>query len=102
MLLYRQKIDYTRLIKNASRDRYVQIVKNMGIDDICECGEFKHYGRRREGSGLNGLLECSECHYLKYPLSYMYMCDECTEPALSEVNPLRADIKFYCEDCLLA
>jgi len=95
---YKNRIHYEQMVHKVSRERYIEIVKNMGLSDICECSNITT--RRRQDSGLNGELECTECHYLKYPLQYMYPCDECTEPTLSPYCYLSKSIEFLCDDCL--
>lgn len=98
--VYRQRIRFESQYKNATRAQYIALVKRMGIHDICECEPFEWVsGRRRANSGVNGMLECSDCFCLIYPLMYMYACDECTEATLAteSFQPIKPD--FYCEDC---
>jgi hypothetical protein len=97
---FRQRVRYEKFYKRMSRQEYIDFCKSLGLYDICECEPFNLVTtHRRPNSGINGILECTECLYIVHPLMYMYACDECTEPALADQSYLPVDVKFYCEDC---
>ena len=84
----------------------VAVCKGLGITDVCTCDvwkttNFPEKWRYREGSGKPGMRECLTCHHLLWPLSYVYDCDECTEPTLSDKFPVTLDEEFICFDCAL-
>jgi len=87
------------------RKAYIKVYKNMGFYDICECNLDKDiptkYIRKRvrPNSGIVGEQECVECGYLVWPLSAVFECDECTEPALSDKYPVALDEEFLCSEC---
>lgn len=99
---YRIAYDMRRVIMGKTREQYIEVMKNMGIDDVCECLEhnliFKKK-RRRPETGHPGQLECTICGCLIWPHSSIYECDECTEPVLANEYPLPKNREFLCSEC---
>lgn len=95
---FRIPTDVSYLWHQKGRENYIRVVKNMGIYDICECAEILGW-KKREDSGTVGQKECVVCKSLIWPLSYVYDCDECTEPALASKFPVLASDKFICHYC---
>lgn len=101
MRKFRHTADLHHLWGGQGRARYIEVVKNLGFNDICECEDFRNKPHRyRKESGTVGQMECAECHYLVWPLSSVYECDECMELTLSDKYPVRADEVFLCGDCI--
>jgi hypothetical protein len=95
-------VDLSYLFLAKGRENYIEVVQNLGINDICECvykPPATHPTRLRVGSGHPGEIECKICGFLVYPLSYMYECDECTEPFLSNQFSLELNEPALCSDC---
>jgi hypothetical protein len=90
-------LDYLWLIKG--RENYISVVKRLGIQDVCECEDYRDHKQRREGSGKPGQEECSVCGCLIRPMQYIYACDECTEPFLSEKYYLCTNEPALCPYC---
>jgi hypothetical protein len=83
------------------RERMLEVCNDLGIKDVCTCDPIPALSnsRIRKNSGITGMRECKECHHLVWPLSYVYDCDECTEPVLSDEFPPVLD--FICYDCAI-
>lgn len=104
----RSRADLSYLWHGKDRANMIRVVKNLGIDDVCTCDPFPgiaHF-RYRPGSdssgGPLGMRECLDCHYLHFPLAYVYVCDECTEPFLLEqFPPPKKNVELLCFDCAL-
>lgn len=103
-LNYREPMDFGWKY-NDGRERYVKIFNGLGFFDICECDiddkdRFsKGLYKRRPDSGAVGLAECTQCGSLCWPLSAVYMCDECCEPTLSDSYPVLLSEPFLCNYC---
>jgi hypothetical protein len=103
---YRKPSSLGYLWFGQGRARMLEVCHNLGITDVCTCEEWdgaKEPGpwRMRPDSGRVGMRECKQCHHLLWPLSYVYDCDECTEPTLTEKFPVDLDEEFLCFDCAL-
>lgn len=97
---YRPAIDTHPLWGAQGRARYIEVYKNMGFWDICECEDYRNIPhRKRADSGPVGLTECTKCKHLVWPMSAIYQCDECLEPTLSDTYPVSAKDEFLCSDC---
>lgn len=86
------------------RERMLQVAKNLDIVDICTCervGKSELPWRYRPNSGKVGMRECLTCHHLLWPLSYVFECDECTEPFLVDHFPIFEDEECLCFDCAI-
>lgn len=103
MKRYRRPYDTYSLWLSKGRKRYVEVFKNLGFWDICECSDDTKQipQRKRPDSGNPGLTECAKCGHLVWPLTAVYECDECMEPTLSDKYPVSEDEPFLCRDCSL-
>lgn len=84
------------------RQAMLDVCADLGITDVCTCDPERVQDlpwRYRPDSGKVGERECLKCRHLLWPLSYVYDCDECTEPTLSDTFPPPDD--FICIDCAL-
>lgn len=106
----RRRSDLDYLWFGKGRARLVALCKNMGIRDICECDDRDWNSattsdprnpdwRIRPNSGPVGMKECTACRCLLWPLSYVFDCDNCTEPTLANKYPVTLDEEFLCFDC---
>lgn len=98
-------LNIDHLHQGKSREVYLRVAKNLGIDDVCECNivgtifNVKPPTKIRENSGKIGQDECTLCGMLRHPLWYIYDCDECCEPTLSPIHPIPKGQAFYCQYC---
>jgi hypothetical protein len=101
---FRHTSDLSSRWFGKGRRRMIEVCKDLGITDICTCNpDTTTQGpwQVRPDSGKVGMNECSTCHHLLWPLSYVYDCDECTEPVLADKFPVPLDEDFLCIDCIL-
>jgi hypothetical protein len=104
MTQLRKSSDLGYLWYGKGRANMVRVCKNLGITDICTCQDAVSLDtpfRMRPDSGSTGMKECAACHHLLWPLMYVYDCDSCTEPTLSENFPVGLDVVYLCIDCAL-
>lgn len=96
----RRPMDLAYLWHGKGRERMIEVYKNLGFYDVCECPQPTGT-RYRKGSGRRGspgMLECTICHYLIWPMQYIFECDDCCEPILLDQFPA----PFIYEDLLCA
>lgn len=99
----RRPSDYNKLWFGQGRKRMIEVYKNLGFYDVCECEE-DHGIRYRKDSGASGspgMAECPYCHYLIWPMQYLYDCDDCMEPFMIDKFPpaMLHVADLLCPDC---
>lgn len=103
MQQYHRHIDHSKETNASGRERYLDVVFGMGFHDVCECpvGPPNKPGpwRYRPNSGKVGIMECTRCGNMLYPLQHIYYCDECTEPTLMDKFPIPIEEPILCEEC---
>jgi hypothetical protein len=102
MVEFRKPSDLGYKWFGKGRKAMLAACKDEGISDVCTCDMERPQNipsRIRPNSGRVGMRECLECKHLIWPLSYVFDCDECTEPVLSDTFP--PPDNFICFDCAL-
>lgn len=99
----RRPSNFNKLWHGKGRKRMIEVYKNLGFYDVCEC-EDAHGWRFRKDSGNGGspgMAECTYCGYLIWPMQYIYDCDECMEPFLiGRFPPPLAHVEdLLCPEC---
>lgn len=98
---HRRPSDFDSLWFGQGRARMIEVYKNLGFYDVCECDRTEIKGQRDRKSMLPSVvMECTYCHYLIWPMQYIFDCDECTEPFLvDKFPPVKYDELLLCPDC---
>jgi hypothetical protein len=101
----RRPADFNKLWHGKGRARMIEVYKNLGFWDVCECDPAEKHGwRYRKDSGRTGspgMAECTYCHHLLWPMQYIYECDECLEPFLIDKfpPPMKHQEDLLCPEC---